>query len=317
MNLFKNINFDKLKDGLSKTRDKIVTKINETITGKAKLDDELLDEIEEILITSDIGYDVAIKIIENTRVRLKVEKDRSKLNVIDAIKEELEKLLNSYDTNSEFNRMDKFKPYVILVIGVNGAGKTTTIGKLAHNYRKAGLNVIIGSADTFRAAANEQLEIWAKRAGVEIIQSTTGSDPSAVAFDTMNIAKRKNADVVLIDTAGRLHTKSNLMEELKKIKKVMSKVVDYAPNETFLVLDGNTGQNALIQAEKFREVTDITGLIITKLDGTAKGGVVFQICSQQKVPVKYIGVGEGIDDLQTFDAGSFVSALFSTEQAAG
>ncbi|MGE5350883.1 MAG: signal recognition particle-docking protein FtsY [Acidobacteriota bacterium] len=317
MNLFKNINFDKLKDGLSKTRDKIVTKINETITGKAKLDDELLDEIEEILITSDIGYDVAVKIIENTRVRLKAEKDRSKLNVIDAIKEELEKLLNSYDTNSEFNRMDKYKPYVILVIGVNGAGKTTTIGKLAHNYRKAGLNVIIGSADTFRAAANEQLEIWAKRAGVEIIQSTSGSDPSAVAFDTMNIAKRKNADVVLIDTAGRLHTKSNLMEELKKIKKVMSKVVDYAPNETFLVLDGNTGQNALIQAEKFREVTDITGLIITKLDGTAKGGVVFQICSQQKVPVKYIGVGEGIDDLQTFDAESFVTALFSTEQAAG
>lgn len=316
MNLFKNINFDKLKDGLSKTRDKIVTKINETITGKARLDEDLLEEIEEILITSDIGFDVASKVIENTRVRLKAEKDRSKLNVIDAIKEELSRLLNSYDTNSEFNRLDKYKPYVILVIGVNGAGKTTTIGKLAHNYRKAGLNVIIGSADTFRAAANEQLEIWAKRAGVEIIQSTTGSDPSAVAFDTMNIAKKKNADVVLIDTAGRLHTKSNLMEELKKIKKVMNKVVDYAPNETFLVLDGNTGQNALIQAEKFREVTEITGLIITKLDGTAKGGVVFQICSQQKVPVKYIGVGEGIDDLQTFDAQSFVSALFSTDETA-
>ncbi|MGE5400908.1 MAG: signal recognition particle-docking protein FtsY, partial [Ignavibacteriales bacterium] len=264
-------------------------------------------------ITSDIGYDVATRIIENTRVRLKAEKDRSKLNVIDAIKEELTLLLNSYDTNSEFNRLNNYKPYVILVIGVNGAGKTTTIGKLAHNYRQAGLNVIIGSADTFRAAANEQLEIWAQRAGVEIIQSSTGSDPSAVAFDTMNAARKKNADVVLIDTAGRLHTKQNLMEELKKIKKVMSKVVDYAPNETFLVLDGNTGQNALIQAEKFREVTEITGLIITKLDGTAKGGVVFQICSQQKVPVKYIGVGEGIDDLQTFDAKSFVSALFTTD----
>lgn len=313
MNLFKNINFDKLKDGLSKTRDKIVTKINETITGKAKLDEELLDELEEILITSDIGYDVATRIIENTRVRLKAEKDRSKLNVIDAIKEELTLLLNSYDTNSEFHRLNNYKPYVILVIGVNGAGKTTTIGKLAHNYRQAGLNVIIGSADTFRAAANEQLEIWAQRAGVEIIQSSTGSDPSAVAFDTMNAARKMNADVVLIDTAGRLHTKQNLMEELKKIKKVMSKVVDYAPNETFLVLDGNTGQNALIQAEKFREVTEITGLIITKLDGTAKGGVVFQICSQQKVPVKYIGVGEGIDDLQTFDAKSFVSALFTTD----
>lgn len=312
MNPFKNINFNRLKDGLTKTRDKLVTKINETITGKAKLDEEILDEVEEILITSDIGYDTATRIIENSRIKLKAEKDRSKLNVTDVIKGELISIVDSYNSNSEYNKLDQYKPFVILVVGVNGAGKTTTIGKLAHNYKQAGLNVIIGSADTFRAAANEQLEIWAKRAGVEIVQRALGADPSAVAFDTVSIAKKKNLDVVLIDTAGRLHTKQNLMEELKKIKKSINKVVDYAPNETFLVLDGNTGQNALVQAGKFSEVTDITGLIVTKLDGTAKGGVVFQICSQQKVPIKYIGVGEGIDDLQTFDAKSFVDALFAT-----
>ncbi|MDP4173625.1 MAG: signal recognition particle-docking protein FtsY [Bacteroidota bacterium] len=316
MNLFKNINFNKLKDGLTKTRDKLVTKINETITGKAKLDEEILEEVEEILITSDIGYDTATRIIENSRVKLKAEKDRSKLNVTDVIKNELISIVESYNTNSEFNRLDQYKPYVILVVGVNGAGKTTTIGKLAHNYKQAGLSVIIGSADTFRAAANEQLEVWSKRAGVEIVQRSIGADPSAVAFDTVSIAKKKNIDIVMIDTAGRLHTKQNLMEELKKIKKSISKVIDYAPNETFLVIDGNTGQNALIQAEKFSDVTDITGLIVTKLDGTAKGGVVFQICSQQKVPIKYIGVGEGIDDLQTFDAKSFVDALFDVNEVA-
>ncbi|MGE5363472.1 MAG: signal recognition particle-docking protein FtsY [Bacteroidota bacterium] len=310
MGLFKNINFGKLKEGLSKTRDKLVNKINETVTGKAKLDDELLEEIEEILITSDIGFDVTERIIENARIKLKAEKDRSKLNVVDTIKSELQLVLSSYENPSEYQNIDKYKPYVILVVGVNGAGKTTTIGKLAHNYRQAGLKVVIGSADTFRAAANEQLEIWAKRAGVEIVQKETGADPSSVAYDTLNIARKNGADVVLIDTAGRLHTKTNLMEELKKIKKVIAKVLDYAPNETFLVLDGNTGQNALIQAEKFKDATDITGLVITKLDGTAKGGVVFQICSQQKIPVRYIGVGEGLDDLQTFDPQSFVSALF-------
>ncbi|MGE5683304.1 MAG: signal recognition particle-docking protein FtsY [Bacillota bacterium] len=312
MNLFKNINFNKLKDGLTKTRDKLVTKINETITGKAKLDEEILEEVEEILITSDIGFDTATRIIENARIKLKAEKDRSILNVTDVIKNELVALVDAYNTNSEFLRLDQYKPFVILVVGVNGAGKTTTIGKLAHNYKQAGLSVIIGSADTFRAAANEQLEIWSQRAGVEIVQRKTGADPSAVAFDTVSLAKKKNIDVVLIDTAGRLHTKQHLMEELKKIKKSISKVIDYAPNETFLVIDGNTGQNGLVQAEKFSDVTDISGLIVTKLDGTAKGGVVFQICSQQKVPIKYIGVGEGIDDLQTFDAKSFVDALFAT-----
>lgn len=312
MNLFKNINFSKLKDGLSKTRDKLVNKINETITGKAKLDEEILDELEEILISSDIGYDTAIKIIDNTKVKLKSEKDRSKISVIDTIKNELSSVLESRDNDTELTNISTYKPYVILVVGVNGAGKTTTVGKLAFNYKQAGLNVIIGSADTFRAAANEQLEIWAKRAGVEIVQKDTGADPSSVAFDTINLAIKKNADVVIIDTAGRLHTKQHLMEELSKIKRVIKKVLEYAPNETFLVLDGNTGQNALIQANKFQEATEISGLIITKLDGTAKGGVIFQISSQMKVPVRYIGVGEGIDDLQTFDPQSFVSALFQT-----
>lgn len=312
MNLFKNINFNKLKDGLNKTRERLVTRINEAVTGKAKLDDEILDELEEILITSDIGYDVSLKIIENSRIRLKSIKDRSKVGVVEVVQEELVSILENYK-NADIPDLDKHKPYVILIVGVNGAGKTTTIGKLAYNFKQSGLSVIIGSADTFRAAANEQLDIWAKRAGVQILQKASGSDPSAVAFETVTAAVKQKTDIVLIDTAGRLHTKTNLMDELKKIKKVISKVLDYAPNETLLVLDGNTGQNALIQADKFKDATDITGLIITKLDGTAKGGVIFQICSQQKIPVKYIGVGEGIDDLQTFDPKSFVSALFNKE----
>lgn len=314
MNLFKNINLNKLKDGLSKTRDKLVNKINETITGKAKLDEEVLEELEEALVTSDIGYDIAVKIIDNTRVQLKNSPDRSKINIMEVLKDELISALETYSVESEISRFEKFKPYVILIVGVNGAGKTTTIGKLAYNYKQAGLEVVIGAADTFRAAANEQLDVWAKRAGVEIIQRGIGADPSAVAFDTVMAAKKKNADVVIIDTAGRLHTKQHLMEELKKIKKVMSKVLDYAPNDTFLVLDGNTGQNALVQAEKFKSVTEITGLVITKLDGTAKGGVIFQVCSKENIPVRYIGVGEGIDDLQTFDPKAYVDALFDSQE---
>ncbi len=207
-------------------------------------------------------------------------------------------------------KIQKYKPYVILIVGVNGAGKTTTIGKLAHNFKRAGLRVIVGAADTFRAAANEQLDIWADRAGVEIVQKGKGADPSSVVFETIQRAVREKYDIVLIDTAGRLHNKAHLMEELNKIKRVSGKVVEYAPNETLLVLDGTTGQNAVIQAEEFAKVTNISGLIITKLDGTAKGGVVFQICSRQKIPVKYIGIGEAIDDLQTFDPDLFVSAIF-------
>ena len=311
MKLFKNLNFDKLKNGLNKTRNKIVTSIKETVSGKAVIDDDVLDEIEEILITSDIGFDVALNIIEETRKRLKSEKDRSNVNIIEIIKKELTGILEKYDSGStDSEEIEKYKPFVILIVGVNGAGKTTTIGKLAYNFKRSGLKVMIGSADTFRAAANEQLEIWAKRAGVEIIQKDPGSDPSSVVFDTLTQAKKQNVDVVLIDTAGRLHTKTNLMEELGKIKRVMSKVIDYAPNEIYLVVDGNTGQNALIQANEFSKYTHLTGLIITKLDGTAKGGVVFQIINEHKIPIKYIGVGEGIDDLQSFDANEFVNALF-------
>ncbi|MFO7447065.1 MAG: signal recognition particle-docking protein FtsY [Ignavibacteriaceae bacterium] len=312
MNLFKNLNFDKLKEGLTKTRNKLVNTITETVSGKAVIDDKTLDEIEEILISSDIGYDTAINIIENSRVRLKSEKDRTGENILETVKKELASVLVKPVTNETENNIDKFKPYVVLIVGINGAGKTTTIGKLAHNYKQSGLKVIVGAADTFRAAANEQLEIWAKRAGVEIVQKGKGSDPSSVAFETLQAAIRDKYDLVLIDTAGRLHNKANLMDELSKIKRVMAKLLPYAPNETLLVLDGNTGQNAIVQAEEFSKVTDITGLVITKLDGTAKGGVIFQISAKQKIPVKYIGVGEGIDDLQTFDPAMFVSAIFES-----
>ncbi len=311
MNLFENINFSKLKNGLAKTRTKIVNTINETITRKAVIDDKTLDEIEEILISSDVGFDTAERIIESSRERLHKEKDRSKLNIIETVQKELVDVLRTGNIHiSNGSEIEKYKPYVILIVGVNGAGKTTTIGKLAYNYKKSGLKVIVGAADTFRAAANEQLDIWAERAGVEIVLKNKGADPSSVAFDTIQKAVKENYDVVLIDTAGRLHNKAHLMDELNKIKRVSGKVLDYAPNETLLVLDGTTGQNALIQAEEFSKVTNISGLVITKLDGTAKGGVVFQICSRQKVPVKYIGIGESIDDLQTFNPELFVSAIF-------
>jgi fused signal recognition particle receptor len=311
MKLFKNLNLGKLKSGLTKTREKIVNSISETISGKANIDDYVLDDLEEILITSDIGIETSERIIEATRKSLKSEKDRTEENILNVIKNELiSSLEENNDRISEYSKLDKFKPYVILIVGVNGAGKTTTIGKLAHNYKQAGLKVVIGSADTFRAAANEQLEIWANRAGVEVIQREHGTDPSSVAFDTLTAAKKSNADVVIIDTAGRLHTKNHLMEELKKIKRVLSKVFDYAPNDTFLVIDGNTGQNGLMQAREFSKVTELSGLIVTKLDGTAKGGIIFQITAEQKVPVKYIGVGEGIEDLQTFDSKEFVNAIF-------
>lgn len=312
MKLFKNVNFDKLKSGLNKTRDKIFNSISETFSGKAVVDEEILDELEEILVTSDIGIDIALEIIEKTRTSLRNNEERTKEAVLDTLQEELSKVLSDYSsTETEYEGIVKFKPYVILIIGVNGAGKTTTIGKLAYNYKKAGFKVVIGAADTFRAAANEQLEVWADRAGVDIVSSEQGRDPSSVVFNTLEKAKNQKADIVLIDTAGRLHNKSNLMEELGKIKRVMAKVIDHAPNETFLVVDGNTGQNALIQAREFAKVTDISGLIITKLDGTAKGGMVFQICKEQKIPLRYIGVGEGITDLQTFEPELFAQALFN------
>ncbi|WP_290660679.1 signal recognition particle-docking protein FtsY [Ignavibacterium sp.] len=310
MSFFKNFSLDKIKSGLSKTRNKIVQSISETLTGKAQIDENTLEQIEEILITSDIGVDTAGMIIENVRKALKSEKDRSADNVLNLIKTELYQILP--DSNNKI--LLSSKPYIILVVGVNGVGKTTSIGKLAYNYKNLGYRVIVGAADTFRAAANEQIEIWAKRAGVEIINSEKGTDPSSVAFETIKKAVEENYDVVLIDTAGRLHNKTNLMNELSKIKKVIKKFSESAPNETLLVLDGTTGQNALVQAMEFSKVTDLTGLILTKLDGTAKGGVVFQICSKLKIPIRYIGIGEGIEDLQEFDKESFISALFETKE---
>ena len=311
MSLFDNINLKKLKDGLLKTRTKIVNSISETLNGKAVVDDKTLDEIEEILITSDIGFDTTAKIITQARIRLHNEKNRITTTIIDTVKKELISVLEVENISHQFE-IGKYKPFVILVVGVNGVGKTTTIGKLAHNFQSAGLKVLIGAADTFRAAAGEQLGIWAKRANVEIIQKEHGSDPSSVAYDTVVEAKKNNFDIVLIDTAGRLHNKSNLMEELKKIKNVMAKIVPYAPNETLLVLDATTGQNAILQADEFSKVTEISGLVVTKLDGTAKGGVVFQIINKQKIPIRYIGVGEKIDDLQTFEPKLFVDAIFET-----
>lgn len=312
MSFFKNVNMNKLTSGLKKTRDKLFDGINETFTGKAKLDDATLDELEEILITCDLGVDSAMEVIDNARAKIKKNPDRDKEIVLSSVKESLKEILEKEKPESaEYENLEKYKPYVILIVGVNGAGKTTTIGKLAYNYKQAGLKVIIGSGDTFRAAANEQLDVWAERAGVRVISKESGSDPSSVAFDTLQEAKKERADIVLMDTAGRLHTKNNLMEELKKIRKVLSKVLDYAPNETFLVVDGNTGQNALIQAREFSKFTDLTGLIVTKLDGTAKGGIIFQIAKELDIPVRYIGVGEAIDDLQTFDPKNYVSALFN------
>lgn len=311
MSLFKNFNLDKLKSGLSKTRKKLVDAINETVTGKATMDDLSIDQLEEILVSSDIGFDTVERIIENIRIDLLTNTDRSKNNIINVVKSELSELL--IEKKAAPIDFRNHKPFVILIVGVNGAGKTTTIGKLANNYQKIGAKVIVGAADTFRAAANEQLDIWAERANVDIIQGTKGSDPSSVAYDTIKKAVDDHYDVVLIDTAGRLHNKTNLMTELNKIKRVISKLLPDAPHETLLILDGNTGQNAIVQTEEFSKVTDISGLVITKLDGTAKGGAVFQIIAKQSIPVKYIGVGESIDDLQEFEPEAFLTALFGNE----
>jgi fused signal recognition particle receptor len=314
MKLFDHVNIKKLKSGLTNTRNKIVNSIQETITRKAVIDDATIDNIEEILITSDIGFDTAERIIEKVRSSLVSDNDRSDINIINTVKDELISVFNngSVDEKQSDNDIKDIKPFVILIIGVNGVGKTTTIGKLAHIFAAGGAKVLVGAADTFRAAAGEQLDIWAERADVDILQKEPGADPSSVAYDTVSKANKENYDIVLIDTAGRLHNRANLMNELSKIKKAISKVLPGAPHETYLILDGTVGQNAIVQADEFSKVTDISGLIITKLDGTAKGGVVIQICSTQKIPIKYIGVGEAIDDLQTFNPKSFVNAIFDT-----
>jgi fused signal recognition particle receptor len=304
----------RLKDGLSKTRDNVIQKVTRVINASRKIDDALLDEIEEILILGDVGVSTTSKIIDQLRERVKRERYEDASELQRLLQEEIAGLFQGETVETDGTSIsvpEGSKPYVIMVVGVNGVGKTTTIGKLAYNYRMSGKKVVIGAADTFRAAANEQLEIWAQRAEVDIIQQQHGSDPAAVAFDTLQSAISKNADVVIIDTAGRLHTKVNLMEELKKIKRVMSKLKDDTPHEIILVLDATTGQNAIQQAKQFRDTVGVSGIVVTKLDGTAKGGVVIGISSELEIPVRYIGVGEQINDLQVFDKEAFVSALFT------
>ena len=302
-----------LDKGLEKTKTSVFSRISHAIAGKSKVDDEVLDELEEILITSDVGVDTTLKIIG--RIEERVARDKyvgtEELNTI--LKEEIMALLqeNQSGDGTTFDIVGK-KPYVIMVVGVNGVGKTTTIGKFAHNFKKAGKKVVLGASDTFRAAAVEQLKIWAERVDVPIVQQGMGADPASVAFDTVKSAVAQDADVVLIDTAGRLHNKVNLMRELTKIKQVMQKVVPDAPHEVLLVLDASTGQNAIEQAKQFTAATEVNALALTKLDGTAKGGVVIGISDQFKIPVKYIGVGEGIDHLQVFDRKAFVDSLFES-----
>ena len=301
-----------LDKGLEKTKQNVFSKLTRAVAGKSKVDDEVLDDLEEILVTSDVGVDTTIKIIR--RIEERVAKDKyvstSELNGI--LKSEITALLteNNTGSNDEWPLPENARPYVILVVGVNGVGKTTTIGKLAYQFKQAGKKVYLGAADTFRAAAVEQIQIWGDRVGVPVVKQQMGADPASVAFDTLQSAKANGADVVIIDTAGRLHNKVGLMNELKKIKDVMKKVVPDAPHEVLLVLDGSTGQNAFEQARQFAAVTQITSLAITKLDGTAKGGVVIGISDQLKVPVKYIGLGEGMEDLQLFDKVQFVDSLF-------
>jgi len=313
MGFLDKLKFNRLKEGLAKTRESVMNKVTRVIKAKRKIDEELLEEIEEILILGDVGVTTTSRIIDNLRERVKRERYEDAGELHRLLREEIASLFEKHDVQTDGTAIEippDVSPYVIMVVGVNGVGKTTTIGKLAYNYRTSGKSVIIGAADTFRAAANEQLEVWAKRAEVDIIQQKHGSDPAAVAYDTLQSALSRNSEVVIIDTAGRLHTKSNLMEELKKIKRVMSKLMPDAPHEVLLVLDATTGQNAIQQAKQFDLAVDLTGLVITKLDGTAKGGVVIGISSELAMPVKYIGVGEQIDDLQVFDDDAFVQALF-------
>ncbi len=303
-----------LDEGLQKTKESFFTRIGKAIAGKATVDEEVLDSLEEALVSADVGVETTIQIIE--RIEKRVARDKylntTELNAI--LRDEIEQMLreSGVDTLQQFE-VPVQRPYVVLVVGVNGAGKTTTIGKLAHNYKKAGYSVLLGAADTFRAAATGQLNIWSERAGVPIVKQDMGADPASVAFDTVQSGLSRGTDIIIVDTAGRLHNKAHLMEELSKIKRVMKKLIPEAPHEVLLVLDGSTGQNALEQARHFTASTDVTALAITKLDGTARGGVVLAIANQFKIPVKYIGVGEKIDDLLLFDSHEFVDSLFKEQ----
>jgi fused signal recognition particle receptor len=316
MNWFKKFSFSRLSEGLSKTRDQMVGKINRLVKTKGTVDEETLEQIEEILIAGDVGADMSLTIVDRLREEVKNKKYTDVDELDRLIRDEIEMLIGGEDDPgaNPFAIPRDSHPYIIMIIGVNGVGKTTTIGKLAHHYKNEAYRVVIGAADTYRAAANEQLEIWAERAGVDIIRQAHGADPAAVAYDAVGSAKSRGADVVIIDTAGRLHTRVNLMEELKKIKRVIQKHDQKAPHEVLLVVDGSTGQNAIQQARQFNEAIGITGLIVTKLDGTAKGGIVFAITRELQIPVRFIGVGEQLDDLQPFDRQMFVDALFKDQK---
>ena len=311
-NFFSKEKKETLDKGLSKTKENVFSKITRAIAGKSKVDDEVLDNLEEVLITSDVGVDTTLKIISRIEDRVSRDKYVTTAELTAILREEIAALLTENHTEDleSFTVPEDKKPYVIMVVGVNGVGKTTTIGKLAYKFKKAGKNVYLGAADTFRAAAVEQLVIWSERVGVPIVKQKMGSDPASVAFDTLSSAKANGADVVIIDTAGRLHNKINLMNELTKIKNVMKKVIPDAPHEVLLVLDGSTGQNAFEQAKQFTAATEVNALAVTKLDGTAKGGVVIGISDHFRIPVKYIGLGEGMEDLQVFNRKEFVNSLF-------
>lgn len=315
-NFFSKEKKETLDKGLAKTKEGIFSKITRAVAGKSKIDDDFLDNLEEIFITSDVGVETTLKIIDRIQKRVARDKYITTSELNNLLREEIIDLLaeNNNEETADFVVPENKKPYVIMVVGVNGVGKTTTIGKLAYQFKKAGNKVVLGAADTFRAAAIEQLMIWGDRVGVPVIKQQMGSDPASVAFDTISSAKASNADVVIIDTAGRLHNKVSLMKELSKIKNVMQKVVPDAPHEILLVLDGSTGQNAFEQAKQFVAATEVNELAITKLDGTAKGGVVIGISDQFKIPVKYIGLGEGIEDLQIFRKKEFVESLFDNNE---
>lgn len=314
MGILDRLKLDRLREGLSKTRETVFGKVSRMLSGDRKVDDALLEEVEEVMIAGDVGVETTGDIIEKIRSRVKEDGYETADGLNELFKDEVRRALVvgfSSHPQEPFALSSGQKPHVIMIVGVNGVGKTTTIGKLAFQHRQSGKKVVIAAADTFRAAANEQLEIWARRADVEMIQQARGADPGAVAYDALKSAISRQADVMIVDTAGRLHTRVNLMEELKKIRRVLQKLLSGAPHETLLVLDATTGQNAVQQARQFTEAVGVTGLVLTKLDGTAKGGVVVAISRALKIPVKFIGVGEGIEDLQPFDREAFVEALFS------
>ena len=315
MNFFKKLfssqSEKKIDKGLDKSKKSFFSKIKKSIAGKSRVDASFLDELEEIFIGADVGVSTTIKIIDKLEERVARDKYINTEDLNKILKEEISKIIDISSHDFKEVEISNKDPYVIMIVGVNGVGKTTTIGKLANKFKNAGKSVIIGAADTFRAGAIDQLEVWAKRANVDIVKQQMGSDPASVVYDTLNSSISKNADIVLIDTAGRLHNKVNLMNELSKIKKVMSKVIPSAPHEILLVLDGSTGQNAFEQAKKFIELTDVNSLAVTKLDGTAKGGVVIGICDQFQIPIKYIGIGEGIDDMKIFDSKNFINSFFN------